>query len=220
MNKLMPAIIAVMCSTATYAQLVTGTVIDAKTNQALPFVNVGIVGKNSGTVTNDGGAFSLTLDRFHADSLRVSMLGYRPRSFLVADVVRNPNLLTIALIPDVLSLKEVKITSHKQTGVVLGNTTTSQSLSAGFQEHLLGHEIGAVIKIKKSPARLKRFNASIVNKMQNDSVKLRFNVYNVKAGMPDKTFYPQTFSSPCLKAIKQLLLILNLTRLWLEAIFL
>lgn len=205
MNKLMPVIIAVMCSTATYAQILTGIVTDDKTKQPLSYVNVGVVGKNLGTVTNDAGEFSLSPDKYTSDSLRVSILGYRPKSFLVADVLKNP-VLNIALTPDSISLKEVKIKSHKQTGVVLGNTTKSQSVAADLKGPMLGREIGVVIPVKKSPAWLKRFNCSIINNIQSDSVKLRFNVYSVKDGMPDKNILQKNIYTIVLKGDKEIII--------------
>jgi hypothetical protein len=77
-NKLGLVVIAFICNTVTYAQSVTGTVKDAKTGEPLPFVNVGVVGKNLGTVTDDAAVFNLSPDKYPADSLRISILGYRP----------------------------------------------------------------------------------------------------------------------------------------------
>ena len=72
----------------------------------------------------------------------------------------------------------------------MGNTTRSKSVNAGFNSNTLGNEIGEIIKIKKSPTYLKRFNASI-NETTDDSVKLRLNIYSVKDGLPDKNLLQQ-----------------------------
>ncbi|MES2808272.1 MAG: carboxypeptidase-like regulatory domain-containing protein [Bacteroidota bacterium] len=198
--------IALICSTATYAQLVTGTVKDAKTKQPLSFVNVGVVGKGLGTVTNDAGTFSLALEKYTKDSLRVSILGYKSQSFLVADILKNPDVLAITLLPDAISLKEVKIKSHKWKGIVLGNTTKSQGVAAELKGPMLGFEIGVVIPVKKSPAWLKRFNCSIINNMQGDSVRLRLNVYSVKDGMPDKNILQQNIYTTVFKGDKEIII--------------
>jgi hypothetical protein len=63
-NKLGLVVIAFICNTVTYAQSVTGT--------------VKVVGKNLGTVTDDAAVFNLSPDKYPADSLRISILGYRP----------------------------------------------------------------------------------------------------------------------------------------------
>jgi hypothetical protein len=177
---------------AAHAQVFDGIVKDAKTGEPLPYVNVGIIGKAEGTVTDAIGHYSIALTNHDADSLRISMVGYRPQSFLVADY-RNGygNYKTISLQPALREIKEVRITNHKWKTVVLGNTTQSQSTNAGFTSNKLGNEIGAIIKIKKSPTYLKTFNASLASDV-TDSVKLRLNFYTVKDGLPDQPLQMQS----------------------------
>jgi len=173
------------------AQLLTGTVKDAKTNEALPYVNIGIVSKGIGTVTGDNGNFNINLTNHDTDSLRISMIGYEPMVLLVADLKKHARpMVTIALVPSNKQLKEVKVTNRKWKQSILGNTTKSQSTNAGFNDNSLGHEIGEVIKIKSSPTWLKEFNASISTN-STDSVKLRLNIYSVKDGLPDKNLLQQ-----------------------------
>ncbi len=184
------ATILLFCVGYAHAQILTGNIKDAKTNQSLPYVNVGVVGKGIGTVTSGEGAFKITLNNNNADSLKVSMLGYNTQSFLVADVVKQTGPLNILLVPSNTQLKEVNIANHKYRQSVLGNTTKLKSVNAGFTSNDLGNEIGEIIKIKKSPTYLKQFNAAL-NENTSDSVKLRLNIYNVKDGMPDKNLLQQ-----------------------------
>jgi hypothetical protein len=163
----------------------SGNVVDAATNEKMPFVNVGIIGKGIGTVTNNDGNFILNLPNNGTDSLRVSMVGYVPQSFLVANLAKQAGHLNIRLVPAVTHLTEVKVKNRKWKTAVLGNTTRSQGTNAGFTTNRLGHEIGAIIKIKRAPTWLKRFNASLVD-YQSEPVKLRLNIYSVKDGLPDK----------------------------------
>jgi hypothetical protein len=172
------------------AQIVTGTIIDAKSGEGIPYVNVGIISKGIGTVTDDKGTFKIALHNNDADSLKVSMIGYYQQSFRVADFIKTAGSLHIKLVPDNIQLREVKITNRKYKESILGNTTRSQSASAGFNSNSLGHEIGIVIKIKRSPTYLKQFNASLVNNII-DSVRLRLNIYSVKDGIPDKNLLQQ-----------------------------
>ncbi|WP_166727727.1 carboxypeptidase-like regulatory domain-containing protein [Mucilaginibacter gilvus] len=174
------------------AQLFEGIVKDAKTNQLLPYVNVGIIGKATGTVSDTDGKYSIALTGHDADSLRISMVGYRPQSFLIADLIKGYSTYkTTNLQPDLREIKEVRVTNHKWKQVVLGNTTHSQSTNAGFTSNKLGNEIGAIIKIKRAPTYLKQFNASIAGDV-SDSVKLRLNFYTVKGGLPDKPLQLQS----------------------------
>jgi len=174
-----------------YAQLLTGSVKDAKTGETLPYVNIGIVSKGIGTVSNTDGLFKISLNNNDGDSLRISMLGYHPQSFLVADLKKQVAGITIALVPDNIQLKEVKISNRKYKQSILGNTTKSKSVNAGFTNSNLGNEIGAIIKIKKSPTYLKQFNTALNENDIPDSVKLRLNIYSVKDGLPDKNLLQQ-----------------------------
>ncbi len=173
-----------------YAQNLTGVVKDAATNENLPYVNIGIAHKGIGTVTNNDGNFKLGLNNNDADSLKISMLGYLPQSFSIAELKKHVGLLTVLLVPGKIQLNEVKISNPKLKQSILGNTTKSKTVNAGFTTSDLGNEIGEIIKIKKSPTYLKQFNAAI-NVNTEDSVKLRLNIYGVKNGLPDKNILQQ-----------------------------
>ena len=191
MKKILLFTVLMLLQKATiYAQVIEGTVKDATTKANLPYVNVGIIGKGIGTVTDAEGAYKIVLNNNDADSLKVSMIGYRSQNFSVADLKKHFGPLNIALEAGVIPLKEVKIYNHDFKQVVLGNTTQSKSTDAGFTSNELGNEIGAVIKIKKAPTFLKQFNASLAHSA-SDSVKLRLNFYSVKDGLPDKIIQQQ-----------------------------
>ena len=173
------------------AQSVDGFVKDTKTKEALSFVNVGIIGKSIGTVTDDHGHFSLNIGTVTTDTLKISMVGYEPIKIAVNDFIKKqPTDKIYFLNPSTKQLSEVKIKGNKLKEAVLGNTTQSKSTDAGFSSNKLGNEIGEIIKIKKSPTWLKRFNASLVVG-PTDSVKLRLNFYTVKDGLPDQLIQTQ-----------------------------
>ncbi|PJJ84544.1 carboxypeptidase-like regulatory domain-containing protein [Mucilaginibacter auburnensis] len=172
-------------------QTITGQVKDAKTGEGLPFVNIGIIGRAVGTVSSDAGSYRINLSNHVADSLKFSMIGYRSQVFAVKELVNQQGALNISLAPEIKQLNEVKVTNRKWKTAILGNTTKSQGTTAGFDNNALGHEIGAIIKIKRSPTWLKQFNASIVENVITDSVKMRLNIYSVKDGMPDQNILNQ-----------------------------
>ena len=62
-----------------YSQFVTGKIIDADSKIPLEYVNIGVIGKDKGTVCDKAGVFSLELpERFDNDTLRISIVGYDP----------------------------------------------------------------------------------------------------------------------------------------------
>ena len=55
----------------------SGQILDKGSNESLPFVNVGVVGKNIATVTEMTGRFMLKIpEALLADTLKCSMNGY------------------------------------------------------------------------------------------------------------------------------------------------
>jgi hypothetical protein len=205
MKKIYPILfILVVFGRYTFAQTQSsGNVIDAVTNEKLPFVNVGIIGKGIGTVTNNDGNFILNLPANGSDSLRISMVGYVPQSFLVADLAERASHLNIKLVPAVNELKEVKVKNRKWKTAILGNTTKSQNKDIGVGTNRLGDEIGAIIKIKRSPTWLKQFNASIVESA-GDTVRLRLNIYSIKDGLPDKNLLQDNIITTVRKGDRQI----------------
>lgn len=192
MKKLLLFVVLVLLQhIIAHAQVFDGIVKDAKTNQNLAYVNIGIIGKANGTVTDDNGYFKLSLTNSNSDSLRISMIGYIPKTYLVSDfIMRYTPGQIIMLAPAIHQLAEVKISGRKLKLAVLGNTTQSKSTDAGFTSNKLGNEIGEIIKIKRPPTLLKQFNASLANP-PSGSVKLRLNFYSVKDGLPDKIIQQQ-----------------------------
>ena len=168
-----------------HAKKIGGWIKDAKTGETLPYVNIGIVNRAIGTVSDVAGSYVITLTSDPSDSLKFSMIGYKTQAFTVKELANRQGDLNISLVADVKQLAEARVTNRKWKTAVLGNTTKSQSTSAGFHDNKLGHEIGIIIKTKRSPTWITHFNASIV-KNDLDSVKMRLNVYSIKDGMPDK----------------------------------
>lgn len=188
--KYFSTIIFLLISIFSFGQEVySGKIIDASNNEALSYVNIGIVGKNVGTVSDLDGAFELPLETIYdKDILKISMIGYESLEYIVADfkqeIAKNSDIL---LAPQITDLQEVIISSTKfNNEKVLGNTTTSQAMRAGFETDKLGNEVGLVIKIKKSPSYIKSFHASIVDNNYG-KVKFRLNFYDLKKKRPNKS---------------------------------
>ncbi|MCD8742102.1 carboxypeptidase-like regulatory domain-containing protein [Mucilaginibacter roseus] len=190
MKKILALLFTLFCYSVSYAQLVEGVVTDAGSGQPLAYVNVGIVGKSIGTVTDDKGRYKLDLKGSVSDTVKISMIGYKPFVLLSSAFASGYQGKTVKLEADNIKLKEVTVKPKKWKTAVLGNTTKSKSSNSGFSSSRLGHELGRIIKIKRSPTYLKRFNASI-SSGPADSVKMRLNFYSVKNGLPDQILQHQ-----------------------------
>lgn len=160
--------------------------------KGLPYVNIGIPGKNVGTVSGEDGAFALAVDTsLFNDKVKISCIGYEEIEYPVSDLVKGgkDGNLVIKLKKSFSSLQEVVV--HKTFKIkVLGNTSHSKFMSGGFSSSDLGSEAGTRIKIRKDRSYLKKVNFNIsYNKL--DSIRVRLNIYKLKDGVPDVNILPE-----------------------------
>ena len=166
-----------------------GQVIDAAIEEPLPYVNIGLVNQNIGTVTDEAGYFELEVpgNGFADATLRFSMIGFEPQDFTLQEY-RDQKILTIPLKEKATALEEVVLTTkrNKYQTKILGNKTTSQLIYAAFTTNKLGNEMGFLVRGRKNPMILKKFNVSLV---ENDygPIRFRLNFYDLKDGLPNET---------------------------------
>jgi len=163
-----------------------GRVIDIESEELLAFVNIGVIGKSIGTVSDINGDFELTLDEKNdRDTLRISMIGYEYREYIVSDfkkeILENS---TVKLIRAINELDEIVVVYKNLKEKILGSKTTSKVITGGFTKDALGSEVGIKIKIKKSPTYIDDFNVSITHNA-HDTIRFRLNFYDVKNGLPN-----------------------------------
>lgn len=171
--------------------LIKGTVTDVH-GVAIPYVNIGVVGKNTGTVSDANGLFSLEIGRsFLPDSIQFSSIGYHSKTYSVKNLAAsNLPTHTIVLASQFISLQEVTVTPKQWRTKVLGNTTRSKFMSGGFSSNDLGAEAGTRIRIKKGPAYLEKVSFHLsYNKL--DSIKIRLNIYTIINGKPAQNILPE-----------------------------
>ena len=166
-----------------------GQVIDADTEEPLPYVNIGLVNQNIGTVTDEAGYFELEVPKngFADATLRFSMIGFEPQDFTLQEY-QDQKIFTIPLKEKATALEEVVLTTkrNKYQTKILGNKTTSQLIYAAFTTNKLGNEMGFLVRGRKNPMILKKFNVSLV---ENDygPIRFRLNFYDLKDGLPNET---------------------------------
>ncbi len=164
-------------------QTITGTVLDASTNEPLLYVNIGIPLKNIGTVSDQTGNFTLKIKEENLrDTLRFSYLGYETQDIPISEL--SAPGMTITLAPKNFNIKEIVVSSTKMQTKVVGNKLTGKFVSAGLGGNFLGHEVGTLIKIKKRPTLIKNFRVHI-NRNPYGKIKFRLNIYSVKGENPD-----------------------------------
>ncbi|WP_303921308.1 carboxypeptidase-like regulatory domain-containing protein [Draconibacterium sediminis] len=180
MIKVCTIILLCYCNLS-YCQEITGIVMDSAHQKPIEFVNIGIVGKNIGTVSNTNGVFKILLDpQMDADTLLFSAIGYEPQLIKIADL-RSKTSHKIYLKKKAYNISEVVIKPRNFTEKTLGVHEKNNKLIAGFKDNLLGYECGIRIDIKKS-AILKQLKINI-STCTYDSIFYRLNVYSAEDDM-------------------------------------
>lgn len=164
---------------------IQGRVVEKMSDAPLAYVNIGIVGKGVGTVTNTKGEFSLKIpDGLATETMRVSMIGYKAKEFTVADFIEKVRSdYNIFLEPTSTEIEEISIVDSKMKSYLKGNKTKSQFFSLGFESDTLGNEFATKFRIRKRPTLLKDFRISI-NENTFDTLRFRLNIYSIKNGQP------------------------------------
>ena len=165
-------------------------VLSSETKSGIAFVNVGIIGKNVGTVTDPAGNFSIELDNiYNNDSIRFSMIGFESKSFLVSYFKEN-SIKTIYLDPKSYFLTEVKVFFHRTKEITLGTPVISDALKSGFENNNLGSELGIKVDTK-GQVKLEDINLNVAT-CTYDSVTYRLNIYKIE----DKSEYKNILTEP------------------------
>jgi pimeloyl-ACP methyl ester carboxylesterase len=163
-----------------------GRIVDSENNEAVAYVNIGIPGKNIGTVSRKDGNFQMAVDsNLITDSLKISMAGYLSLTISISDLSKQSSLIIIRIKERFSDLKEVVVTKKTLPVKTMGNTTTSKFISIGLPLKFLGSEIGVKIRLGKDPVLLKSFSFNISDN-RLDTAVFRMNIYSFKKGVPNE----------------------------------
>jgi len=163
----------------------SGIVISQKDNKPIPYVNVGIINKNIGTVTNDKGYFKLIIpEKFFNDSIGFSCIGFKGK---VLPINKLENSETeVILNPIVYTLPEA-IVKYKKFKTKTKGCVLDYGIPASYAVDQLGNEIGVMIRLKGKPSVIKDLNIFIAdNSCESDTLFFRVNIYRIKDDMPSE----------------------------------
>lgn len=151
-----------------------GRLVDARTRQPLPYVNIGVVDGMEGTVSEPSGAFQLSL-KTQTARVRFSTIGYQA---LTIDLAEEPMDSLIALEPEAYLLEAVEIVRSHFDGSLATyglRNGPERGHSVGFGSSQLGTEFGALIPITDSTwITSAHFE---LNHAKGDSMYFRVNMY-------------------------------------------
>lgn len=196
------------------AQVIEGTIRDKDNKSPLPYANIGILGKERGTVSDESGHFKLKMsDSSKGDSVKVSYIGYE--SIVIYDFATDTvGIRIIELEPINVQLQEVKIYPKKYKEVIIGNTVKWNKIIFSFLSAQLGSEIGTYIKLRKR-AMIEELRFNIV-KNQYDSLVFRVNIYNFSNDLPQNNILKEQIIIRPENKVGLVVVDLSKYNIWLE----
>lgn len=106
-----------------------GSVVDSKTNQAIPYVNLSFLNTLTGTSTSEEGRFSLEIPQTYlSKKIHVSSLGYKDTILLASSLFKTKQL---RMQEETFELEEVVVAKNLGESQVL-NPISSYSITSGF----------------------------------------------------------------------------------------
>ena len=169
-----------------------GQVLDQTTQAPVAYASVGVLRRPVGTVADDQGRFALNLSGANdQDSLRISLLGYAPRTMQMAaqrqQLGRSGGRFYLLSAP--MQLAEVVVRPGKLTRRIVGNSTNSYRVSGSFVMNTLGKQLAQGMHVRRpSPLEQVSFH---VSRCIYDSLFYRVNVYQVLDGQPTTNLLPE-----------------------------
>lgn len=173
-------------------KVINGEIKDAENKSSLQYANIGISNKNTGTVSNSDGKYSLKLNESinENDLVTFSYVGYQTKTIAISKL----NLLNnvIELEPEKNQLDEVVVKFVKPKPKILGRNSKGFGLMhTNFYTYYekdvddrLSKEIGMKFKLKKD-CKINDLNFNITSNEFN-SLKFRLNFYKIENGFPTK----------------------------------
>jgi len=165
--------------------ILSGIIQNSKTKEKLDYVNIGVLNKSIGTVSDNNGSFEFKLAESNEnDTLRVSMIGYKAKTLLVKNLLNKKNKILINLDEEISELNTVVITAKTWKRKVLGNKTKSTFIGHVFYYEQLGKEMGIRMNAGRKPKIVESFNFHISYNRFSAKAIFRLNMYKIEHGKP------------------------------------
>lgn len=188
----MRILILVLCLsntlTSVLSQDISAQIKDSNSLLPIQYVNVGVVGKNIGTVSDSLGNFQLSLTSvLNTDVLRISSIAYATKDYNIGDLRVSGFPKIILMDEEIVQLKEIVISNKKEESIQLGLKKKygypiplykGVQTKIAFPQKNYHHEIGTRF------ANSKIFNLDSVQlnfaECNIEYVNVRLNVYSIK----------------------------------------
>ena len=178
----------VLIYNSAFTQNLVGTITDSETNEKLSYVNIGVIGKAVGTISDFDGVYSFTLDpKYDSDSVRISLIGYQSQTYKISSFkkIHESGKTSFSLKKVGYNLNEIVVKPKNIKTKLVGHYFDNPKVILGLLTDKTGYEIAAYISMKKRNAYIDEININIA-KSEFDSILFRINIYDVKDGSPNQ----------------------------------
>ena len=169
-------------------KIINGEIIDADNKTHLQYANIGILNKNTGTVSNYDGKFSIKInERINENDLvSFSYVGYQTKKIAVSKLKLLNNVIELEteknkLEEVVVKFVKSKILGRNSKGFGLMHTNFYTYYEKDVDDRL-SKEIGMKFKLKKN-CKINDLNFNITSN-EFSSLKFRLNFYKIENGFP------------------------------------
>lgn len=181
--------VCLLITIISYSQnTITGKVQNIENSEVLSYVNIGVLDKRIGTVSNDHGFFTLKLNDsiLPSDTITFSILGFKAKRLALSDLKQKNNLILLS--PQMDELDEVVVHSFREQNEIIGRNkegNMSVNFFSPYDENIddrLSREIGTIIKIDNSYKIKDLFFHISINEFKR--LKFRLNFYKIENKIP------------------------------------
>ena len=163
--------------------VVSGIVIDSRTKEPLPFTNIGVVGRQLGSISNDEGHYTLSLDNVEpSDTVFFSFVGYKHVKFPISQLIDNS---TVELTENAVQLSSFSVLSREYTATEildLAKQNYKKNHSPAFQKQQVFTRDASYTTIHKSDVKYKKSTFDAIDKEFidhfNSEIPENINIYS------------------------------------------
>ena len=172
---------------------IEGTVLNQKTQQPIPYVSIGILNTNVGTVSTIKGHFAIRIPTSNSQKmLTFYMFGYEQKHIPI-EKLKQQSSLKIELTEKPITLPEIKISGRKK--FITRHLGVKRSQAGTGVYHGDVEATGAAIALKLTnpgvPVQVKKVRLKIFkNKLTEFKVRVRFFEVDPHTGKPGKDLWP------------------------------
>jgi len=183
MVKTIITLVVVLSAKGVFSQQLKGRLIDGQSGEPLQYANIYVVGKAIGGIAQSDGSFQISVvGAVDSDSIRISYIGYHSQTMLLADLLKQKDLV-VKLMPDDLILQQVSIVETAKFKK-FGNVKAGRRMTGwGDFQSLRGRTRGLLIEGIECPTKVKRFAFRIAFN-DWDSVAFRLNFLKYDSVQP------------------------------------